>query len=83
MNDFGILFVGIAFIALLFGAGAGCTDAYGRYQCKSYAQLTGKETKWNTLDCCYIKTAEGWQRWDEYTKRAIASEGLKQGPTQP
>ena len=73
----------VAFSALL-GAlaliGAGimlASNIMGSYQCESYSRITGKNTRWNTLDICYIETAEGWQRWDEYTKRAIASEGLK------
>jgi hypothetical protein len=51
-------------------------NAAGAYQCNNYAELTGKETRWVTLDTCYIKTERGWQRWDEYIARGIASEGL-------
>jgi hypothetical protein len=50
---------------------------YGQYQCANYARITGKATQWAALDTCYIQTAEGWQRWDEYKIRATASEGLK------
>lgn len=56
----------------------GITEFYGRYQCGFYGEMTGKETKWHALDACYIKTDAGWQRWDEYKARAIASEGLTQ-----
>lgn len=67
----------IAAFALFIGGILGTVDIYGRYQCNNYKEVTGKNAKWKTLDVCYIETADGWQRWDEYTKRAIASEGLK------
>lgn len=51
---------------------------YATYQCANYERITGKETKFAAYDICYIKTADGWQRWDEYTRRAVASEGLKE-----
>lgn len=50
---------------------------YGQYTCGNYQKVTGKETKWVAFDDCYVKADAGWQRWDEYQKRAIASEGLK------
>lgn len=58
---------------LLFGA-----DAYTRYQCSNYQEITGRETKWATMDSCYIKTDAGFQRWDEYKARAVASQGLSE-----
>ena len=64
-------------LALIGGGIMLLSNIYGSYQCESYSRLTGKNTRWNTLDICYIETAQGWQRWDEYTKRAIASEGLR------
>lgn len=51
---------------------------FGSYQCHNYAAITGKNTKWATMDVCYIETKDGWQRWDEYVKRATGSEGLKE-----
>jgi hypothetical protein len=48
-----------------------------RHQCNNYSEVTGKRTDYRVLDSCYVETAEGWQRWDEYKNRAIASEGLK------
>lgn len=69
----GALLCIVGFLAtVLFIANEG-----SRYQCKQYAQITGKETRMSEFDSCYVKTATGWQRWDEYKARAIASEGLK------
>jgi hypothetical protein len=67
-------------ILLLICAVMFASNVYGSYQCASYERITGKKTMWQTLDICYIQTADGWQRWDEYTKRAVASEGLKRSP---
>lgn len=59
-------FVGsLLFVANLFMA----------YQCENYQTITGKETKYAQLDSCYVKTPQGWQRYDEYKMRIIASEG--------
>ena len=65
-----------AFFALLLGA----LDLFARYQCSNFQTITGKATKYATLDSCYVSAAEGWQRWDEYKARAVASEGLKRAP---
>lgn len=51
-------------------------NADGSYQCSNYQDVTGKETKYFWFDSCYINTASGWQRYDEYKARIIASEGL-------
>lgn len=71
--------IGIAcgIIAVFILAALALIDLYGSYQCSAYHKITGKAVKWQTLDICYIETPDGWQRWDEYTKRAIASEGLR------
>lgn len=34
------------------------SNAYGAYQCSSYSEATGLETKWNHFDSCYIWHAE-------------------------
>lgn len=52
-------------------------ESYGRHQCSNYAIINGAETRWATLDACYVQTAQGWQRWDEYKARATASESRK------
>lgn len=70
----GLLLFGIG-IFLVVGVSA--ANYYVSYQCKSYQTVTGKKTKWVYMDNCYIQTNDGWQRWDEYKDRAIASEGLK------
>lgn len=67
----------LVFIGLFFGGIFALVEVYGRYTCSNYAEMSGKKTKWQTLDVCYIQTTEGWQRWDEYLRRAAASEGLK------
>jgi len=41
--------------------------------CANYQAMTGKATKRITLDACYVQTDSGWQRWDEYKARAVAS----------
>ena len=64
-------------IGLILGAIVFAADIYGRYVCSNYELLTGKETKWVSFDVCYVKAAEGWQRYDEYKFRSVASEGLK------
>ena len=46
------------------------------YNCSSYAEMTGKRTEHKWFDSCYVETKDGWQRWDEYKVRAVASEGL-------
>jgi hypothetical protein len=67
----------IGFLGVFFGGIMIIGHFYGKYQCANYQDITGKETRFAAFDICYIKTADGWQRWDEYTKRAAASEGLK------
>lgn len=52
-------------------------NEYCEYMCDSYERTTQKETRYANFDACYVKTAEGFQRWDEYKLRAAASEGLK------
>lgn len=46
------------------------------YTCHNYEQVTGIETKYKLMDACYVSTADGWQRWDEYKVRATASEAF-------
>lgn len=58
-------------IGLLVGG-----NEYIRYQCSNYEIVTGKETRYVNYDACYIKSAQGFERWDEYKGRSIASEGL-------
>lgn len=61
-------------ILLFVGSFLWLVNAGNRYQCNNYRELTGIETKWVTLDVCYIKTPSGWQRWDEYKARAVTNE---------
>lgn len=73
LHTFGI-FIGIT--AVISAPIVVIADTGSRYKCSNYEKTTGKETKYLTLDSCYVKTQAGWQRWDEYTARSIASEGL-------
>jgi len=70
----------LGFVFIVMALVSSCAigaNAYIRYQCEKYAQITGKDTRYVEFDSCYIKTSEGFQRWDEYKARAVASEGLK------
>lgn len=51
--------------------------ALSAWECSSYEEVTGTPTDYRAPGVCYLQTADGWQRWDEYKARAIASEGLK------
>jgi len=81
MRDFldflGFMIVVVSLPVIVCGAILLCGNYHTAYQCKSYQEITQKETKYANFDSCYIKTTAGWQRWDEYKARAIASEGLK------
>ena len=74
---FALLFlvIGLVVGGLMLGA-----NYWESYKCGNYEKVTGKATKWVFMDKCYVQTAAGWQRWDEYKDRAIASEGLKSAP---
>ena len=52
-------------------------NEYHRYKCSNYEKITAKQTRYANFDSCYVKTTQGYQRWDEYKSRIIASEGLK------
>ena len=85
MRDFfeyvvALVLILVACAALGFAVLLAAVDPFARYQCSNFQAITGKATKYATLDSCYILTAEGWQRWDEYKARAVASEGLKHAP---
>jgi len=54
------------------------SEVQGRYTCSNYQKVTGTETRWVLLDECYIKTPQGWQRYDEFKALAIASEGMNE-----
>ena len=58
----------------LMASFATIANGYGAYQCNNYAKITGKETRWAMFDACYIKTKQGFQRYDEYKMRAITNE---------
>ncbi len=67
----------IIFVIGLLGIAFIITIAEGEYTCGNYEEMSGRKTKYLWLDECYVKTDSGYQRWDEYTARATASEGLK------
>jgi hypothetical protein len=62
----GLMIVGVLLLA----------NFYGEYICGSYSEMTGKATKYQTLDSCYINTENGWQRYDEYKMLNIAKDSL-------
>jgi len=53
------------------------SNAVASYQCDNYQKMTGKLTEYVFFDSCYIKTGDGWQRWDEYKARAFTNEGVR------
>ena len=67
LQDF--CFIMVVLLVVIFGIG----NTAGAYTCKNYQDVTGIQTKWVTIDACYIKTDNGWQRWDEYKARNTAS----------
>jgi hypothetical protein len=54
-------------------------DLLSQRSCNNYERLTGTETQYERFDSCYVRTSAGFQRWDEYKARAVASEGLQSG----
>lgn len=77
LKGLGIIFGSVLLVAVaIFVFGFIPANIYGRYACENYARITGKETRYANFDECYVKTAQGFQRWDEYKARALASEGL-------
>lgn len=77
MSDFlsFMVFVAVA-CGVVFAALFGLGYAIVSYECSAYEATSGKQTKVAALSC-YIKTEDGWQRWDEYKARATASEAMK------
>ena len=84
MRDFIEFFAPLFLIIGLLRGGImitlGAANYWASYKCGNYEKVTGKATKWIFMDDCYVQTDAGWQRWDEYKDRAIASEGLKTAP---
>ena len=75
MRDFFEFFGPVALVLAVLVAGIiGIAESAGRYTCNNYERMSGKETRWVALDSCYVQTAAGWQRWDEYTARAVTNE---------
>lgn len=64
------------FVVAIFAVVIYLGNKYSSYQCSNYSRITGKETIYAEFDTCYIKSEQGYQRWDEYKARAIASDGL-------
>lgn len=61
-------------VVVLFGGIVLASDLSNRYSCNNYEKVGGVETRYVTLDTCYINTERGWQRWDEYKVRAFTNE---------
>ena len=47
-----------------------------RYQCNTYMQVTGVETKYDFPAGCFLKDGDTWMSWDEYKYRNVAKVGL-------
>ena len=69
MKDVFVVMCGV--VAVLF-----ISDFAIERSCNNYSMITGKEVTRMFLDDCYVKTEQGFQRWDEYKARSTASEGL-------
>lgn len=75
MNDFEdflgpflVVFGGLAFIV-------GIIALLMSWECSSYQEMTGKQTKLSG-GACYVKHNAEWYRWDEYKYR-FATQGDK------
>lgn len=44
---------------------------HDQYQCGSYQDVTGKNTKFVQFDSCYVETKYGFQRLDEYKTQTV------------
>jgi hypothetical protein len=49
-------------------------DIFTFRQCNNFEEMTDIKTYYKHFDACYINTASGWQRWDEYKMRAATNE---------
>ena len=69
--------IGGAILVTLLASLVVCAPVYFgmRYQCASYAQVTGKPTKFVALDC-YIQDGAKWYVWEEYKHRFLANGDL-------
>lgn len=67
--------LGLAFV--VFTTVLGTAHALEGYACRTYSEVTGRKTQFRFIAGCFVETDSGWQVWDEYKARAIASEGLK------
>ena len=76
-GDVTILAIIVSLIVSLIVGTIWLLNMYSQYQCSNFGETTGQETKYMPFDACYVNTAAGWQRWDEYIARATASEGLE------
>ncbi len=71
-----VVFPACVVVATAMTAGV-LLDSYEQYRCENYKDIAGKNVRYAHFDACYIETKNGFQRWDEYKARSIASEGLK------
>ena len=70
-------FAGV-FILVVIGISAivlSLEDWSRSYQCSSYAEVTGNDTKYVVFDACYVDTESGWMRYSEYIAHWSAHEG--------
>lgn len=74
MKDFIVV---VALIGTVFAGIFGASNFLASYACSNYERETGIETKFLTMDSCYIKTPTGFMRWDEFKARATTREQTK------
>jgi flagellar basal body-associated protein FliL len=76
MDDFVEFFLPIiVLICLLIGGIVGVSWWIGQYECSTYKNVTGKETKYAAMTC-YINKDGEWMSWSEYKLR-YATRGAK------
>lgn len=65
----------VVFFAFCFVAAISITPLhfFGKYQCKTYQEHAGRETKWTALTC-YITDNGRTIPYDEHKMRAITNE---------
>ena len=67
----GIILAVLVFIVSIYGGIFIGVHEYREYQCKSYEQITGKETLYNSFDSCYVKNNGIFERYDAYKMRIV------------
>lgn len=67
----------VGLLTVVFAGIFGVSNFLASYACSNYEEETGIQTKFRTMDSCYIKTPTGFMRWDEFKARATTREQTK------